>query len=195
MTARGMPDAATHSGDEPVHDVAVVGFGPVGAALTGLLGRRGLDVIAFDRGHEVYPQPRAFGLDHEAMRVFQRIGIADEILPGTTLYRPSVYLGVDGQPIQRFDMRPPPYALGWAPAYTFDQPALEVSLRSAALRMPNVTVRLGEEVTGIDDTPGSALLATRNDDGTVDRIRARYVVVCDGAASRVRRARCFPSRR
>jgi 3-(3-hydroxy-phenyl)propionate hydroxylase len=62
-------------------DVLVVGLGPVGAALAALLGDAGIDVLAIDRSTEVYPLPRAAHFDHEVMRVFQRLGIADALAP------------------------------------------------------------------------------------------------------------------
>ncbi len=62
------------------YDVIVVGLGPVGAVLAGLLGQAGLRVLAMERSHDVYPLPRAAHFDHEIMRVFQQLGIADEVL-------------------------------------------------------------------------------------------------------------------
>ena len=37
-----------------MHDVAIVGYGPVGATLAGLLGRLGVDVVVFDKNHAIY---------------------------------------------------------------------------------------------------------------------------------------------
>ena len=171
---------------DPV-DVAIIGFGPVGAALAALLGRRGCRVAVFDKSEQIYPLPRAFALDHEAMRVFQEIGIAGTLAPHMTPYRPTIYEGSDGQPIQHFDMGPSPYPLAWAPSYTFNQPALEASLRLAVGKLPSVSVHLGHEVVQLDPSDTHALLGVRRPDGTNVQIRARYVVGCDGGASPTRK--------
>jgi len=168
-------------------DVAIVGFGPVGASLAALLGQRGHRVAVFDKSTEIYPLPRAFALDHEAMRTFQRIGIAETMAPHMTPYRPTLYLGDDGEPIQHFDMGPPPYPLGWAPSYTFNQPALEASLRQAVRALPSVTVRLGQEVVDLQQAQDGALLSVVAGDGTQSEVRARYVVACDGGTSPIRK--------
>ncbi|WP_185878908.1 bifunctional 3-(3-hydroxy-phenyl)propionate/3-hydroxycinnamic acid hydroxylase [Variovorax sp. MHTC-1] len=171
---------------EPV-DVAVIGFGPVGASLAALLGRRGRRVAVFDKSDQVYPLPRAFALDHEALRTFQEIGIAGALAPHMTPYRPTIYRGADGKPIQHFDMGPSPYPLAWAPSYTFNQPALEAALRRAVGEMPSVSVHLGHEVTSVQEEGGYAVLSARAPDGTQGQLRARYVVACDGGTSPVRK--------
>ena len=73
----------TPSGSETC-DVAVVGCGPVGAMLANLLGRSGLRTLVFERDREVYRLPRAVHFDHEVLRIFQSVGLAEEILAQTS---------------------------------------------------------------------------------------------------------------
>jgi 3-(3-hydroxy-phenyl)propionate hydroxylase len=171
----------------PAVEVAIVGFGPVGATLAALLGRRGRRVAVFDKSEQIYPLPRAFALDHEAMRTFQEIGIAGALAPHMTPYRPTIYQGADGKPIQHFDMGPSPYPLAWAPSYTFNQPALEASLRRAVGLMPSVSVHLGHEVGSIEDEGEQVRLSVRAPDGSSGEVRARYVIACDGGTSPARK--------
>ena len=71
----------THSSDfAPTHDVIIVGLGPTGATLANILGGYGLKVLVLEREAGVYPLPRAVHFDDEAMRVFQSIGLSDEIV-------------------------------------------------------------------------------------------------------------------
>ena len=44
---------------DDIVDVAIVGYGPVGAALAILLGQRGHRVVVLDRHRQPYPLPRA----------------------------------------------------------------------------------------------------------------------------------------
>src|SRR5437899_12346193 len=80
-----------------VFDVAIVGFGPVGVTLANLLGARGHSVIVFEREGSVYHQPRAGHLDGEVMRVFQAIGLADEIRDHTVVSRGMRFVNAEGQ--------------------------------------------------------------------------------------------------
>lgn len=170
------------------YDVAVAGYGPVGATLAALLGRHGLRVCVFDKATGIYDQPRAVGFDHDAMRLFQRIGIAGSLAPHVAPFRSSIYLGTDGQVIQRVRHIDPPYPLGWAPNYTCDQPGVEAVLRQAVARMDNVHVALGHELLGACRQAGGVAFDLRDPAGEIRPHTASYLVGCDGASSPVRRA-------
>lgn len=169
------------------YDVAISGYGPVGATLAALLGRHGLRVGVFDKAAAIYDQPRAVGFDHDAMRLFQRIGIAEALAPHVAPFRSSVYLGADGQVIQRVHHIEPPYPLGWAPNYTCDQPGIEAVLRQAVAGMENVEVALGHELLGAREQAGGVAFEVRDPSGAVRTHSATYLVGCDGASSTLRR--------
>ena len=155
-------------------DVAVVGLGPVGATCAALLGALGLKTVAIERSPAVYDKPRAFALDHEAMRVFEDIGVADAVAPHTAPFTPSEYYGVDGQLIKRLGALPKPWPLGWPPSMVFRQPPVEEILRKRAAELSEVVF---DEVVALDPV---RLKSGRT-------LSARYVVGCDGASSTVRR--------
>ena len=54
--------------------VIILGMGPSGVALAGLLGQRGVSTAVFDKLPGLYPLPRAAGMDHEVMRIAQELG-------------------------------------------------------------------------------------------------------------------------
>ena len=62
-------------------DVAIVGCGPSGVVLATLLGQAGHTVHICDRLPDVYEIPRAIALDHEILRVFQQMGVIDQVMP------------------------------------------------------------------------------------------------------------------
>lgn len=174
--------------DHPLYDVAIIGYGPTGATLAGLLGRRGLTVLVADKATEIYPQPRAVGFDHDAMRIFQHVGVADALGPHVAPFNDGEYHGVGGRVIRRMKRIAPPYPQGWFPGYTCDQPGVEAVLRDAIARMSNVTVQVGCELMTLSQASDRVHLTLRDQAGREVQHAARYLVGCDGASSPVRRA-------
>ncbi|WP_304190032.1 bifunctional 3-(3-hydroxy-phenyl)propionate/3-hydroxycinnamic acid hydroxylase [Phenylobacterium aquaticum] len=166
-------------------DVLVVGLGPVGAALAALLVRAGVKVMAIDRSTEVYPLPRAAHFDHEIMRVFQALGVADAIGLHARPAPAYEFRAADGQVLMRFDLPIDRSPSGWATGYMFNQPAAEHALRAILAASPLADIRLGWGFLGLeqDDDGVSARLSSPAGEQVV---RARYLVGCDGASSRVR---------
>lgn len=168
-------------------DVLVVGLGPTGVTLAALLARGGLRVAVFDRLPDLYPLPRAIGLDHEALRIWQSLGLSEALMPHLAPYRPSEYRGAQGQLIKRLDMAPPPHRLGWAPNWVFDQPAVERVLRAHLAAQAGVLVGLGQDVVALQEQDGGVAATVRDTDGGSSTWTAAYAVACDGGASPIRK--------
>jgi 3-(3-hydroxy-phenyl)propionate hydroxylase len=152
-------------------DVAILGYGPVGALLANLLGQAGVTVAVHERQTTIFPLPRAVHFDGEVMRIFQSAGLAERTAAAA---RPSSqgmhFVNADGRTLmvrRGVEGRGPQ---GWPNNWYFHQPALEEILRGGLTRFPNVTVHLGREITDVSE------------------LDARYIVGCDGARSLVRRA-------
>ena len=182
MNLKGRPEDSGH------YDVAIVGFGPSGAVAASLLGAQGLRVFVCDKTHDIYSLPRAFALDHEIMRVFQQLGVAEQVLHHAEPFTPSEFYGVDGQLIKRFTTVEPPYPLGYVPSLVFSQPPVERILREHVHTLPSVDVALGCELLELHQTAEGATLQLQNADGSARQVHARYVIGCDGASSKVRSA-------
>ena len=174
---------------EPMHDVLVIGCGPVGAVLANLLGRLGLRVAVAERAEEIYDKPRAITADHEMLRALQLCGFGDR-LPGMVAPHPgSDYLGGDGELIKSLDPMPPPFPLGWLPVATFVQPDIEAMLRDGLRRFPAVELLTGWEAAAPAATQAGAVATlTHAVTGAIRQISARFAVACDGAGSRTRKA-------
>ena len=151
-------------------DTAIVGLGPVGATLANLLGRLGLRVDVFERDRTAYALPRAVHFDDEVMRVFQSIGLAEEVAAGTHVSPGTLFVDGDGRVMLDWSRRMEEGPQGWHESYRFHQPTLEGVLRAGLARFPHVRVYAGYEV------------------GDPEALDARYVVGCDGARSAVRAA-------
>jgi 3-(3-hydroxy-phenyl)propionate hydroxylase len=168
-------------------DVAIIGYGPVGAMLANLLGLCGLSTVVLEREQSLYHLPRAVSLDGEGMRLFQTVGLAEDLLPYVNVSRNIRHVNADGQLlllISRGGVGPE----GWNHAYRFYQPELEAVLRKGVSRYSSIDVRQRCEVFALDER--SDHVRIRYEDlasGKLDEVSARYVVGCDGARSTVRR--------
>ncbi len=164
-------------------DILVVGLGPVGDVLAGLLRLHGLSVIAVEKNLAPFPLPRAAVFDHEVMRVFQTLGVAEQIAAVSRVADSYQFVTVGGENLLDFQLAPAHPVSAWAESYAFHQPAVEAILRKRLVEL-GADIRLGVALTGFvqDENSVTATLS----DGT--SLRAKYVVGCDGAASLVREA-------
>ena len=165
--------------------MVIVGYGPVGQALAALLGRRGLEVAVVERWHAIYPLPRAAHFDHEIMRIWQELGLADEISADLFPVERYVWHGVDREPIVEFELQAPADS-GWHPSYLFYQPYIEGALDRLVRSLPTVDLRMGWRAERLDLDGDGAELCIRRDDDVATTLGARYVVGADGANSFVR---------
>jgi len=176
--------SGTH--ETPRYDVAIVGFGPSGAVAAGLLGARGIRTFVCDRTHDVYDKPRAIALDHEITRLFQNMGVAQQIKPYLEPFTDSVFYGVDGQVIKRMSTVAEPFPLAHTPSVVFTQPPVERILRAHAASFPSVTIALGQQLINLSQDESGVTLELQDDQGHPSTVQARYLIGCDGASSTVR---------
>ncbi|HEY3798067.1 MAG TPA: bifunctional 3-(3-hydroxy-phenyl)propionate/3-hydroxycinnamic acid hydroxylase [Caulobacteraceae bacterium] len=169
-------------------DVLVVGLGPVGAALAALLVDEGLSVLAIDRETAVYPLPRAAHFDHEIMRLFQQLGVAEAVLAHAQPAPAYEFRNAKGDVLMRFDLARGRTPSGWPASYMFHQPGLENALRARLGAASGADVRLGERLTGLTQDSDGVTATLETADGGQRTVRVRYLVGCDGASSAVRGA-------
>lgn len=166
-------------------DVIVVGCGPVGVMAALRATQRGLSVIALDRDLDIYPLPRAIGMDDEIQRLFQNAGLSDRLRECSTPMGGAEFLDAEGNRVIGMelpsDLRGPS---GHYPIVSFDQPSVERFLRVAAVEA-GVDMRLGVEVAAVTGAEPRAEATVTLVDGTT--LRARWIIGADGASSTIRR--------
>jgi len=178
------PSSAAHD----AADVVIVGYGPVGATLANLLGQAGLSTLVLEREDAAYHLPRAVHFDDECMRVFETIGLAAVIEPTVHVSPGMRFIDAAGLPLLEWPRPRQRTPMGWHGSYRFHQPDLERILRDALGRFDCVRTRTRVEALAADEDAGGVTI--RAEDlctGQLERIRARYVVGCDGARSFIRR--------
>ncbi|TRW45679.1 bifunctional 3-(3-hydroxy-phenyl)propionate/3-hydroxycinnamic acid hydroxylase [Georgenia yuyongxinii] len=173
------------SGSGTVHDVVVVGLGPVGQSLALLLARHGHDVIAVDKWTEPYELPRAVHYDPDISRLLDGLGLRDfmaDFASPTDVYE---WQNAERRTLLRF-----PFAAtsdqGWPQSSMFHQPSLERAMRRRGRDFLNIRIYRGTEVVGVRQEADHAEVLVRSTTLKQKRLKARYVIGCDGANSFVR---------
>jgi 3-(3-hydroxy-phenyl)propionate hydroxylase len=171
-----------------IYDAIIVGYGPVGAVLANILGKRGLSVAVVERMSGIFDKPRAINIDHEVMRILQSVGIADAVDAICSPHTGTEFRGIDNRLIKLFAPAKQPFPLGWTPNLMFIQPEFEPLLRGGAARFANVDVMLSHEAGELEqDDREVRLSVTALESGRRLQLRSRYVIACDGATSPIRK--------
>jgi len=166
------------------YDVVVAGCGPVGAFAANVLGKAGLRTLVLDRDATPYALPRAVHVDHEMVRLFADIGLWADLEDRMIAGDGHLHIGADAGVIRYLSAVGQPKPFGHANDYFFYQPELEAVLRDGLTRFEGVTLRLGVEVTSIDQTADLAKVSLAGG----ETVTADWVIGCDGARSTVRKA-------
>jgi 3-(3-hydroxy-phenyl)propionate hydroxylase len=159
-------------------DVVIVGAGPVGLTLANILGLQGVHTLVVDERSSLIDYPRGVGLDDEAIRTFQSIGLVDRILPHTV---PNQILRFfDGKRRLLAEMAPPDARFGWPKRNGFVQPMVDAELLAGLQRFDHVEVTWNRQMKSCTETDDGV---TVDFAGGKDPVRTRYVVGCDGGRS------------
>jgi len=170
-------------------DVAIVGGGPVGVMEANFCGVHGLSAAVFDREADIYQLPRAAGLHDDAQRILHNAGVLDAVLPGTGVMAGAEFMDADRKRIIGIEF--PEGMLtpnGYPVIRSIHQPGLEEAIRSCLARYEDVNLHTGHEVAEMSqDDDGVDLVVRDLAAGGTRRVRARWLIGCDGATSAVRK--------
>ncbi|MEU0247465.1 FAD-dependent monooxygenase [Streptomyces sp. NPDC006235] len=164
--------------------VVISGAGPAGLMLAGELRLAGVDVVVLERLPEPTGESRGLGFTARTLEIFEQRGLLERL--GDIDTHGQGHFG--GLPL---DLS----VLGGAhrAAKTVPQSQTEALLESWAREL-GADIRRGTELvslrTGVEDDEGVEA-EVRRPNGTRERLRARYLVGCDGGRSTVRKAAGF----
>ncbi|MDI3331552.1 MAG: NAD(P)/FAD-dependent oxidoreductase [Micrococcus sp.] len=143
-------------------EVLIVGAGPTGLFLAGLLAARGVEVVVLERRRTPARHSRAIGLHPPALHALDRLGLAEEALAEGVRVRRGVGYGDGAGPgstlgelsLDRVD-RTFPFVL------TLPQVCTEELLAARLEELASGAVRRGREVTGLRQSAGGATVLAR----------------------------------
>jgi 2-polyprenyl-6-methoxyphenol hydroxylase-like FAD-dependent oxidoreductase len=184
--------------------VLVVGAGPVGAVLALELARQQTSVLVLDSSVTASSHPKMDYLNARSMELLSRLGVAEQIRArGVAPQHPFNFIwsrDFNEAPIAIWDYasvgeltsRIASCTDGSLPSQAHQRmqgSLIEEILRAQLRAEPLVDFREGWSFDGLtQDRGGVTVSVTEQVSGRSHRVRASYLVGCDGAASAVRRA-------
>jgi 3-(3-hydroxy-phenyl)propionate hydroxylase len=165
------------------HPVVVVGAGPVGLTAALDCARRGLPVLLLDDNDTVSVGSRALCYAKRTLEVWDRLGVARRMIDkGIQWQVGKVFRDTDL--VYRFDLLPET-GHKMPAMINLQQYYLEEYLVDACERSGLVELRWKHEVTGLEQHADHAVLTVGTPQGEC-RLRADWVIACDGAGSGLR---------
>ncbi len=183
-------------GSEP--EVLVVGAGPVGLFTSLLLSRLGVGHRLVERRSDLHRAPQAHVVSSRTREIFRAAGLDESALraiaspPGDVASIRYVHT-LAGPDLGQLDLATPSQirktlAATPTPMANISQNRLEPLLREA-VEKAGVRVEFGLTCEALDENPDGVLTTLRpTAGGDPEAARFRFVLACDGAGSRLRRA-------
>jgi len=166
-------------------DVLIVGAGPTGLMLANQLARWGIKPLIIDRHSGPAQQTRAMAVQARTMEIYAKMGLVDQALSRGAIagaadmwangrWTARVPLGDIGR-----DLSPYPYVL------MLGQDENERML-GAALADRGVAIQWNTELVALDQPPDLVEATLKQPDGSLRKVRTKWLAGCDGSRSPVR---------
>ncbi|WP_417691825.1 bifunctional 3-(3-hydroxy-phenyl)propionate/3-hydroxycinnamic acid hydroxylase [Pseudomonas sp.] len=165
--------------------VVIVGGGPNGITAAHYMGLYGIDCVVLELAEGILPYPRAVGMDDEALRVLQNIGIAERVARDMICDVPLRYYNARG--VCFAEVKPSTAHYGWPMRNIFMQQLLEATLREQLGKHASVELRQGHEMLDLEQDAQGVTLQVRDARGELYQLQAQYVIGADGGRSCVRK--------
>jgi 2-polyprenyl-6-methoxyphenol hydroxylase-like FAD-dependent oxidoreductase len=165
-------------------DVLVVGAGPTGLALAASLVAHGVTPRVIDKQADRVHESRALAVQPRTLEVLAAFGLADTLVErGNPALRLTMHGAAKSFSLPLFDLGMDDTAY---PFLLFVSQAVTEQVLGEHLAGRGLFVERLVELVSLANDRDHVACTLRHADGTVETVRARYVVGCDGAHSTVR---------
>jgi 3-(3-hydroxy-phenyl)propionate hydroxylase len=180
---RRHPDQDRNVADTAEYAVVVVGAGPVGLSLAIDLAQRGQRVVLLDDADRIGEGSRAICFSKRSLEFWDRLGVGSRMVDKGVVWSVGrIFHGAS----QLYQFNLLPEQGHKRPAFiNLQQFHAEAYLVDRVQELPAIDLRWRNKVTGLEQRNDHVALTIETPDGTY-RIRAQYVVACDGARSSLR---------
>jgi 3-(3-hydroxy-phenyl)propionate hydroxylase len=165
------------------HPIAVVGAGPVGLSLAIDLAQRGQPVVLLDDADRIGEGSRAICFSKRSLEFWDRLGVGQRMVDKGVVWQVGkIFHGASL--LYQFDLLPEQGHK--RPAFiNLQQFYAEAYLVDRVAALPDISLRWRNKVVGLEQRNDHVILSIDTPEGPY-RIKARYVVACDGARSSLR---------
>jgi len=177
-------------------DVVIAGAGPTGLTLANHLGTLGVRTLVIEKLPALIDYPRGVGVDDEALRSFQAVGLVDAVRRHTVPNQ--IMRFVDGKGRVLAAIAPTAQPFGWPRRSGFIQPLVDRELAEGLKRFAHVSLQLERSVGAFSEIDGAIRIDVQPVDaagepaGPAQAVTAKYLVGADGGRSPVRTALGLP---
>jgi 2-polyprenyl-6-methoxyphenol hydroxylase-like FAD-dependent oxidoreductase len=171
-------------------DVLVVGAGPTGLTLAGLLRAMGVTVRIIDRQLDRVRESRALAVQPRTLEVLRGLGVTQTLVErGNEAAQLRIHAGERVVPVRLFDVGLEDTAY---PFLLFVSQAETEAVLNEHLAEHGLQVERGVELVGFEHRKAGVSCSLRHGDGRAERLHAHYLAGCDGAHSSVRHGAGIP---
>jgi 3-(3-hydroxy-phenyl)propionate hydroxylase len=180
---RRHPDQDRTGANAAEHPVVVVGAGPVGLSLAIDLAQRGQPVVLLDDADRIGEGSRAICFSKRSLEFWDRLGVGGRMVDkGVVWSVGKIFHGAS----QLYQFNLLPEQGHKRPAFiNLQQFHAEAYLVDRVQELSAIDLRWRNMVTGLEQRNDHSVLTIETPDGAY-RLRANYVVACDGARSSLR---------
>ena len=167
-------------------DVAICGYGPVGATLSLLLAKYNYKVLIIEKNQGPCKTARAINTDGEQLRIFDQFNLAEKVISNSNQIEKVHFSNKDLEPIQTIVTSLEDTDMGWPNQVLFYQPELESFLREKIKTSENIFVKESCELIDFKSTSNGVDLFINDGDKKIE-LKSKLLFGCDGASSFIRK--------
>lgn len=167
-------------------DVVIVGAGPVGLLLANFLGQSGLGVTVLEKRTQPIAHSAAIGITPPSLHILARLGLDGVFVNRGVKVRDCMVHGERGR-LGSVSFRGIADKFRWV--LSLPQSSTINLLLENLAQFPTVKVLGGAEVLAVSQEEDGAVVEFQDTNSRrIETLKARWIVACDGARSRVREA-------